>query len=120
MATNNPAPRSSMMRPRVAPYQIVRRSRSRMRRWIPSRDEVASIAKAISGAAHGLDQLYRILVVDLSAQTPHQHLEYVREWVVVLVPDVCGNRSAIDDLTVMEHKKFQQREFFRRQLDRSP
>src|SRR6266480_7448698 len=107
MTTNKPAPRSSMMRPNVAPYQIVRRSRSRMRRWMPSRDEVASIAKAIPGAPHGLDQLYRILIVDLPAETPHQHLEYVRKWVVVLVPDVCGDRSAIDDLAGMEHKKFQ-------------
>src|SRR6266550_1762833 len=120
MTTNKRAPGGSTMRPRVAPYQIVRRSRSRMRRWIPSRDEVASIAKAIPGAPHGLDQLYRILIVDLPAQTPHQHLEYVRERVVVLVPDVSGNRSAINHLPVMKHEEFQQRELLRRQLDRLP
>ena len=61
------------MRPNVAPYQIVRRSRSRMRRWIPSRDEVASIAKTIPGAPHGLDQLDGVLIVDFATEPPHQH-----------------------------------------------
>src|SRR5258708_37899042 len=66
-----------MMSPNVATYQIVRRNRSRMSRWIPSRDEVASIAKTISGAADRLDQLDGVVVVDLPAQPPHQHLAHV-------------------------------------------
>src|ERR1700680_906711 len=107
-----------MMSPNVATYQIVRRKRSRMSRWIPWRDEVASIAKTISGAAHRLDQLDWVVVVDLPAQPPHQHLEHIRERVVVLVPDVRRDRRAIDYLPVMKHEKLEQRELLRCQLDR--
>src|ERR1700686_3198537 len=120
MTRNKPEPSSRMMSPNVATYQIVRRNRRRMSRWIPSRDEVASIAKTISGAAHRLDQLDREVVVDLSAQPPHQHLEHVREGIVVLVPDVRGDCRPIDHLPVMRHEKLEQRELFRCQLDGLP
>src|SRR6266481_5471908 len=109
-----------MMSPNVATYQIVRRNRSRTSRRIPSRDEVASIAKTISGAADRLDQLDGVVVVDLPAQPPHQHREHVREGIVVLVPDVRGYRRPIDHLPVMKHEKLQQRELLRRQLDLFP
>ena len=109
-----------MIRPKVATYQIVRRSRSRMRRWIPSRDEVASIAKTIPGAPHGLDQLDGVLIVDFATEPPHQHLEDVSERVVILVPDVRGDRGPVNDLSMMKHEKLQQGEFFRGQLDRIP
>jgi hypothetical protein len=104
------------MSPNVATYQIVRRSRSRISRWIPDGDEVASIAKTISGAANRLDQLDGVVVVDLPAQPPHQHLEHVREGIVVLVPDVRGYRRPIDHLPMMKHEEFQQRELLRCQL----
>src|SRR6266550_7152032 len=117
MTANRPPPSRTMISPNVATYQIVSRSRSRTRRWIPSRDEVASIAKAISGAAHRLDQLGRKFVVDLAAQAAHQHLEHVGEWIVVLVPHVGGDCRAINHLPVMEHEELEQRELFRRQLD---
>src|ERR1700741_1952762 len=118
MTANRPPPSSTMISPKVATYQIVSRSRSRIRRWIPSRDDVASIAKAISGAAHRLDQLRRKLVVDLAAQAAHKHLEHVGEWIVVLVPDVSGYRRPVDNLPVVKNEELEQRELFRRQLNR--
>src|ERR1700730_7613087 len=118
MTRNKPAPRSRMMSPNVATYQIVRRNRSRMSLWIPDRDEVASIAKTISGAAHRLDQLDGVLAGDLPAQPPYQHLEHVREGIVVFLPDVRGDRRSIDHLPVMKHEELEQRELLCRQLDR--
>src|SRR4051812_34420702 len=110
MTMNRPAPSSAMISPKVATYQIVSRRRSRTRRRMPSRDELASVAKAISGAPHRLNQLFGILVVDLATQPSHQHFEDVGERVVVLVPDVRRYRRAIDDLPMMENEEFEQRE----------
>src|SRR5256885_6291510 len=117
MTTNKPAPNSKMIRPNVATYQIVSRNRSRTSRWISSRDEIASVAKAISGAAHGLNQLDGVLVVDLPAQAAHEHLEHVRERIMIFVPDVRGDCGAVDDLPRMKDKKLEERKFFRGELD---
>src|SRR3954469_22289715 len=106
-----------MMRPNVATYQMVRRSRSRTSRWMPSRDELASVAKAISGSANRLNQLDGIFVVDLAAQPSYQHLEHVSKWIVVLIPDVRRDRGAIDHLSGVQHEELEQRELLRRQLD---
>ena len=105
------------MRPNVATYQIVRRRRRRTRRWMPPREECASVTKAVSGASHRLDQLDWVIVIDLPAQAPHQHLEHVREGVVVLIPHMGGNCCAIDDLPVMQDKKLEQRELLGGQLN---
>src|SRR5205823_12742942 len=117
MTANSPPPSSRMISPNVATYQNVSRSRSRTRRWIPSRDDVASVAKAIPGAAHRLDQLDGKFDVDLPAQATHQHLENICERIVVFVPHMSGNRGAIDDLPMMQHEELEQRKFFCRQLD---
>src|SRR5689334_13306172 len=108
MTMNSPRPSSRMIVANVATYQIVRRMRSRTSRCSSPRDEVASIAKTISGAAHSLDQLVWKLIVDLSAQAPHQHLEHIGERIMVLVPDVCGDRSPVDHLSVVQNEKLQQ------------
>ena len=106
-----------MIVPNVARYQIVRRIRRRMSRCNPLRDEVASIAKAISGAAHSLDQLVGKLVVYLSAQAPHQHLEHVGKGIMILIPDVCGDRGSVDHLSMVQHEKLEQRKLFCGELD---
>src|SRR3954468_12675855 len=106
-----------MMSAKVATYQMVRRSRSLTSRWIPSRDELASVAKAISGSANCLNQLDRIFVVDLAAEPSYQHLEHVGERIVVLIPDVRRDRGAIDHLPGVQHEEFEQRELLGRQLD---
>src|SRR4051812_9726887 len=119
MTANRPAPSRSMISPNVATYQIVRRSRRRTRRWMPGcDDEEASIAKAISGPAYGLDQLVWKIVVDLPPKPSHQHFEHVGERVVVFVPDVRGDGSAVDHLSMVQHEKLEQREFLSRELDR--
>src|SRR5438132_5328311 len=120
MTANKPAPSKTMISPNVATYQIVGRSRRRTRRWRPSRDEVASIAKAIPGSAHSLDQLDGKFVVDLAAQAPHQHLEHVGEWIMILVPHVSRDGCAVNDLAVMEHEELEQRELLGGELDRLP
>src|SRR6476646_7787336 len=120
MTVKRPTPSRGMMRPKVATYQIVSRSRSLTSRLRSGRAVVASVAKAISGAAYRLDQLDGILVVDFPAQTPHQHLEHIGERVVVFVPDVGGDGGAIDHLAVMQNEKLEQGEFLRRQLDLPP
>src|SRR4051812_3037700 len=106
-----------MMRPNVATYQMVRRSRSLTSRWMPSRDELASVAKAISGSANRLNQLDWIFVVDFAAEASYQHLENVGERIVVLIPDVRRDRGAIDHLSRVQHEELEQRELLRRQLD---
>src|SRR3982751_2757857 len=106
-----------MMRPNVATYQMVRRSRSLTSRWMPSRDELASVAKAISGSANRLNQLDGIFVVDLASEPAYQHLEHVGERIVVLIPDVRRDRRAVDHLSRVQHEELEQRELLRRQLD---
>ena len=69
---------------------------------MPAREEFTSVTKAVSGASHRLDQLGWVIVVDLPPQAPHQHLEHVREGVVVLIPHMSGNCRAIYDLTWMQ------------------
>lgn len=83
---------------------------------MPAREECTSVTKAVSGASHRLNQLGWVIVVDLPPQAPHQHLEHVREWVVVLIPHMGGNRRAIDDLTWVQDKKLEQREFLGSEL----
>src|SRR6266480_1717804 len=117
MTANSPPPSSRIIRPKVATYQIVSRSRSRTSRCISSRDDVASVTKTVSGAAHGLNQLDRIFVVDLTSQSTNQDLEHIREWIVILVPDVGGNRGTIHYLSGMKDEKLEQRKFFRGELD---
>src|SRR6476661_4311943 len=110
IAANKPAPRRRMISPKVATYQIVRRSRRRTRRCIPTRDEFASITEAVSSAADGLNQLVRVVVVDFPPQASHQDLEHVRERIVIFVPHVRRDCCAIDDLSAMEHEELEQGE----------
>src|SRR6185503_396395 len=114
---NSAAPSRRMISPNVATYQLVRRSRSRTSRWIPMRDELASVAKTVSGSPQCLNQLDRVLVVDLAPQPAYENLEHVRERIVVLVPDVRGDRGAIDDLAFVQHEELEQRELLGCQLD---
>ena len=88
-----------------------------MSRWIPWR-ELASVAKAVSGSSHSLDQFFRVVVVDLAAQAAHENLEHIRERIVVLVPDVRRDGGTVNDLTVMDHEKLEQRELLGGQLYR--
>src|SRR2546423_12168568 len=107
MTANSPVPSRKMISANVATYQIVSRSLSRTRRWMPSRDDVASVAKAIPGAAHCLDQLDGEFVVDFPAQATHQYLEHIGERIVVFVPHMSGDCSPIHHLSVVENEKLE-------------
>src|SRR4051812_41944979 len=115
----SPPPRSRMMRPNVATYQNVRRSRRRTRRSRPTREVFPSVTKTVSGASDRLDQFRWVVVVDLPPQPANKHLENIREGIVVLVPHVRGDRGSIDDLAVVQHKELEQREFLRCELNGS-
>ena len=67
--------------------------------------------------AQGVNELGVVAVVDLAAQTAHEHLEDVGERIVILVPDMRGDRGAIHDLVAMTHETFEKRKFLRGQLD---
>src|ERR1700737_4851793 len=116
ITAKRPAPRSRMISPNVATCQNVRRRRRRTRRWMPLREESASVTKPVSGASHCLNQLRRIFVVDLAPQAPHQHLEHIGEGIVVLIPDVGGNCRAIDHLSLVQDKKLEKGKFLCREL----
>src|SRR3954447_23349815 len=117
MTMKSPPPSSAMINPKVATYQIVSRSRSLTRRWSPTRDELASVAEAISGSAYRLNQLDGKIVVDLPSQTPDQHFEDVGERIVILIPDVGGDCRAVDDLAGVQHEELQQGELLGGKLD---
>src|SRR6202158_1875493 len=119
ITAKRPAPRNRMISPKVATYQNVRRRRRRTRRWMPPREESASVTKPVSGASHCLNELRWIFVVDLAPQASYEHLEHVREGVVVLVPDVGSNGRAIDHLALVQHKKLEKRKFLGCELNGS-
>src|SRR6185437_3568863 len=102
MTTNTPPPRRTRIAPKVARYHAVR---PRRRRASGARAMVGSLGEAIAGAAQRLDQLRLEVVVDLATQPPNEHLEHVRERIVVVVTDVGGDRRAVDDLAAMQHEE---------------
>src|SRR6185312_4824769 len=95
------------MSAKVATYQSVSRNRMRASGAIMRR----SLAKAITRAAHGVDQSHRVVVIDLAPQPPHEHFEHVGERIMIVVPDVRGDGGAIHYLAGVAHEAFEQREF---------
>src|SRR5439155_5785578 len=117
MTTKRTAPSRTRIAPKVARYQAVR---PRRRRASGCRAIARSVAKAVAGAPQRMDQLRLEGIVDLAAQPPNEHLEHVRERIVIVVPHVRGDRRAVDHLAAMEDEELEQRELFRRQLHRLP
>ena len=72
-----------------------------------------SCAEPVTGPAQCVNQLDVEPVVDLSAETPDEHLEHVGERIVVVVPHVRGDRRPIDDASAVTHQTLEEREFFR-------
>src|ERR1043166_6140166 len=66
-----------------------------------------------------MDELHVEAVVDLAAESPHQHFEDVGKGVVVVVPDVRRDGGALDDLPGMPQQKLEEREFLGSQRNRS-
>src|SRR6266496_4421929 len=114
MATKIPAPSNTRITVRTPAYHSVSRSRSR------SSDGVMnSRAKPVACAADRRDHLRLEAIVDLRPQAADQHIEQVRERIVIVVPDVRGDGGAIDDLPLMAREQLEQREFLRRQSDQT-
>ena len=108
----------------VPAYHAVRRQRSRssdcenVERRV-SRALKRLCAEPVTRAAQRVDQFDVEAIVDFAPQPANEDLEHVCERIVVLVPDVRSDRSAIDDLLAMANEELEQRKLFRRQLDLS-
>src|SRR5207245_1409274 len=97
-------------------YQPVNRHRTRVSGSLV----LISGAEPVTGAAQGGDQLRLEAVVDLSPQTPHEHLQLVGEGVVIVVPHVRGDRGAVQYLARVADEQLEQREFLGAQAQRPP
>src|SRR5205807_6756336 len=112
-ATNNPAPRSASIRVNTPAYQSVRSSRSRASGLMGA----TSRAEAVARAAQRRDQLGLEAVVDLAAQSRHEHLQHVHEGIVVVVPHVRRDRGAIEQASLVQHEQLEQGELLRGERD---
>src|SRR5438309_2217919 len=112
-ATNNPAPRSASIRVNTPAYQSVRSSRSRASGLMGA----TSRAEAVARAAQRRDQLGLEAVVDLAAQSRHEHLQHVHERIVVVVPHVRRDRSAVEQASLVQHEQLEQGELLRGEGD---
>src|SRR6185312_1289502 len=106
ITVNRPPPNSTRMRPNVAAYHAVRPSRMRVSGCMWR----ASPAEAVPRAAHRLDQPRREPVIDLAAQSPHQHFEHVGKRIVVVVPHVRRDRGPIHHFSFVLQEELEQRE----------
>src|SRR5690349_24101865 len=97
-------------------YQPVNRHRTRVSGSLA----LISGTEPVTGAAQGGDQLRLEAVVDLSPQTPHEHLQQVGEGVVIVVPHVRGDRGAVQHLARVAYEQLEQRELLGAQAQRPP
>src|SRR3989475_2933839 len=113
-ATKSPPPSSASINVRTPAYQSVRSSRSRAS-GLTGR---ASRAEAVARAAQRRDQLGLEAVVDLAAQSRHEHLQHVDERIVVVVPHVRRDRGAVEQASLVQHEQLEQGELLRGEGDR--
>src|SRR2546422_7559693 len=113
-ATKSPAPRSASIRVNTPAYQSVRSSRSRASGLMGA----TSRAEAVARAAQRRDQLGLEAVVDLAAQSRHEHLQHVHEGIVVVVPHVRRDRGAVEQASLVQHEQLEQGELLRGEGDR--
>src|SRR4029077_2196868 len=62
----------------------------------------------VARAADCQNELRLEPIIDLATQPADQDLQYVRERIMIVVPDVRRNRPAIDDLARMPQQELQQ------------
>src|SRR5206468_12785351 len=113
IAKNKPPPSTPRIKVNTPAYSRVSRSRRR----VSGLGRRTSGPEPVARAAQRRDQLGLVPVVDLLAQPPHQHLEHVGEGIVVVVPDVAGDRGAVQDLALVQHEQLEQGELLGRQRD---
>ncbi len=101
----------------VAAYQTVSRVRTRFTLLSLEATDPGLYAKPITRSSQGLKELRLEVVIDLPAQSPHEHFEHVGERIVVIVPHMRSDRSAIDDMPCVKCETFQKTEFLGGKLD---
>src|SRR3989475_626887 len=113
MVRNRPPPRRARTSVKTPAYHAVSCRRRRASGCIsaPSR------AEAVARAAQRRDQLGLEVVVDLAAQSRHEHLEDVDERIVVVVPHVRRDRGAVEQASLVQHEQLEQGELLRGEGD---
>src|SRR2546428_3245683 len=114
MVRNRPPPRRARTSVKTPAYHAVSCSRRRASGCISE----ASRAEAVARAAQRRDQLGLEAVVDLAAQSRHEHLEHVDERIVVIVPHVRRDRGAVEQASLVQHEQLEQGELLRGEGDR--
>src|SRR5438045_3454673 len=92
IVTNSPAPSSTRTSVSTPAYHAVSWRRSRARGCITG----LSSSEPVTRAAQRGDQLGLEPIVDLSTQPPDQDVQEVGEGIVVVVPHMCGDGSAVE------------------------
>ena len=71
----------------------------------------------VADAAHGVDQLLLIAVVDFAAQVADVDVDDVGQAVVIHIPDVLHDHGAAERAALVAHHVFEDAEFLGRELD---
>src|ERR1039457_1241721 len=71
----------------------------------------------VADAAHGLDELLRVAVVDLAAQVADVDVDDVGEAVVIHIPDVLDDHGAAEGAALVAHHVFEDAKFLRGEVD---
>src|SRR5213078_3136660 len=115
IVTNSPAPSSTRTSVSTPAYHAVSWRRSRARGCITG----LSSSEPVTRAAQRGDQLGLEPIVDLSTQPPDQDVQEVGEGIVVVVPHMCGDGSAVEHLARPAEEQLQQGELFRAEIERA-
>src|ERR1035438_8345450 len=117
-----------MVRRKRRPRKMRRKSRLRLTShlgsggWAGRRgggffDRLLGSLKQVAEAAHGLDELLRVAVVDLAAQVADVDVDDVGEAVVIHIPDVLDDHGAAEGAALVAHHVFEDAKFLRGEVD---
>src|SRR3954454_20898442 len=71
----------------------------------------------VADPAHRLNQLLRVLVVDLAAQVADVDVDYIGEPVVVHIPDMLDDHGAAERTAAIAHHVLENAELLGREVD---
>src|SRR5712691_1268667 len=71
----------------------------------------------ITDAAHGLNELLRPLIIDLTAQVPDIDIDDIGQTVVIHIPYMFDDHGTAERPALIAHHVFEDAKFFGRQLD---
>lgn len=101
----------------VPAYHKVSRVRTRESARSPLTVTFRSGAKPVPRSPQRLNQLRLESVIDLSTHSRNENLECVREWIVVVIPDVSSDCGSIDNLPGVKNEELQESKFLCGQID---